>query len=736
MISIKTALPDADILGLRSFTCQEQISRMFQIEAELSSEKGDINFDDVVGNTASIRLNIEKGNKRYFNGHVSRFVQVANKGGFSHYRATIVPWLWFLTRTSDCRIFQKKKVPDIIEEVFKGRGFTSKDYSLKLSGTYLPKEYCVQYRETDFNFVSRLMEQEGIYYYFDHTSDGKCNLVLADSKSAHKPFPNYDEVTFREVDKGTSDREVITDWTMEKEAQPVATALNDFDFTKPKTSLLAKHKVSRKYGRAEYEIYDYPGDYEDHGDGDRLATVRLDELQSQYEVLHGQASARGLAAGSTFKLKNHPRADQNREYLITSVSIQADAGEFASVGDSSGADFFSCTFTCVDKNQQFRPARLTPKPVVQGPQTAKVVGPSGEKIHTDSFGRVKVQFHWDRYAKGDDNSSCWIRSAQPWGGKGWGGLFIPHVGQEVVVEFMEGDPDRPLITGRVYNADQMPPIVLPDGKNQSAIRDHGGNSINFEGTGGQQAINICCPTNTSAIQIGKPGPTDHPGPDGQSGGNRHAGPPGTPKPPKEAGGADSSDKPPGGHEVGEPSVHVSSLGDLWTQVKQKYNKWENEYTYNTGWENSIVLGFSSEEVGAKIEVCVANKSELIGASLLEIVAGKLIEIRKFKAIEITPEHKELHKDLTEIHNHHKELSKTVDENIKTLNQTIGDMKADIDAVEETVKNAFKLIAGKLDLESKGDIIVQADGDMKVKCGKFQINFSTFDGNSGTFKVMN
>ncbi|HSU53808.1 MAG TPA: type VI secretion system tip protein TssI/VgrG [Candidatus Dormibacteraeota bacterium] len=492
LLAIKTAL-GPDTLAIRSVTIEEEISQLFEIEAELSSEDADIDFDKVVGHDATIRLNIGQKDKRYFNGIVSRLVQVANQGGYAHYQATIVPWLWFLTRTSDCCIFQEMTIPDIIEDVFKYYGFS--DYSLKLSGTYEPWEYCVQYRETDFNFVSRLMEQEGIYYYFEH-HDGKHTLVLADSISAHKPFAGYEEIQFHELEGGAMGREVITDWTVEKELQPIAYVLQDFDFTKPKTSLLAQSQVLRKYGKAVYEMYDYPGEYDGHGDGDRLTDVRLNELQSQFETVHGQASARGISPGCTFKLKNHGRDDQNRDYLVTSANLHVDAGEFAA-GDKAAGEFFSCSFSAIDKTQQFRASRTTPKPIVQGPQTAIVVGPAGEEIFTDKYSRVKVHFHWDRHDHSNENSSCWIRVSQFWAGKEWGSIHIPRIGQEVIVEFLEGDPDSPIITGRVYNADQMPPYGLPGNKTQSGVKSRsskGGSGANcnefrFEDKkGGEQVL--------------------------------------------------------------------------------------------------------------------------------------------------------------------------------------------------------------------------------------------------------
>lgn len=481
-IAIKTPL-GPDVLGLRSISVEDQLSRLFQIEAELSSEEEAINLDQVVGHEVTIQINVGRNSKRFYHGFVSRMVQMAKRDQYAHYHATIVPWLWFLTRTSDCRVWvavedpsQGKTVPDVIEALFKMRGFNN--YRLSLSATYPRREFIVQYRETDFNFVSRLMEQEGIYYFFEH-QEGKDTLVLADSISAHEPFSGYANVVFNASANPTL-HEAILDWTVEKEVRPVGTALNDFDFKKPKTPLLSVTSTSRQHGAATYEMYDAPGEYLDSGDGDRLVQVRLDELQSQYELLRGQASARGLAAGSTFTLKNHPRRDQNREYLITGISLEARAGEFGSA--ETDGEFFSCNFSCIAKSQQFRPARLTPRPVVRGPQTAVVVGPSGEEIYTDQYARVKVHFRWDRHDSSDQNSSCWVRVSQHWAGKAWGAIQIPRLGQEVIVEFLEGDPDRPIITGRVYNADQTVPYGLPANKTQSGVKSRSsksGSSANF-----------------------------------------------------------------------------------------------------------------------------------------------------------------------------------------------------------------------------------------------------------------
>lgn len=490
VLGIETALGD-EALVLRSISLQEPISRLFTIEAELRSEKGEIDFDEILGKNVTVRFELGENGTRYFNGFVSRFVQISNTGEFASYRAEIVPWLWFLTRAADCRIFQNKSVPDIIEEVFKAHGFS--DYELKLSGSFPPWEFCVQYRETDFNFVSRLMEEEGIYYFFTH-ENGKHTMVLANGSSAHVAAEGFDEIAFQELDKGGSGQDVITDWTVQKEVQPGSYSLNDYSFEKPKTSLRTSANKSRPYGGANFEIYDYPGEYETPAEGERLAQVRLDEYQSQYEVLRGASSTPGITTGCKFKMKGHPRADQNRDYLITSVSLHADAGEYASGG--GGEEFFTCQFTAIPFDQTYRAPRITPKPMIQGPQTAVVTGPKGEEIHVDKYGRVKVQFHWDRYGKLDENSSCFIRVSQIWAGKNWGAIYTPRIGQEVIVEFLEGDPDRPIITGRVYNDSVMPPYALPDKKNVSTLKSNstkggsGFNEIRLDDTKGKEQIFI------------------------------------------------------------------------------------------------------------------------------------------------------------------------------------------------------------------------------------------------------
>jgi type VI secretion system secreted protein VgrG len=477
-LASETALGE-DKLLIKGFALTEALGRPFQMEADLLSEDPAIKFEDIVGTSVTVKLKMPNGQTRYFNGVVSRFVQEEQQQSFARYRATLVPWLWLLTRTADCRIFQNKKVPDIIEEVFKDHGFS--DYKLKLSGSYIPWEYCVQYRETDFNFVSRLMEQEGIYYFFEH-QDGKHILVLADSASAHETFEGYDTLVYRPpTTRQEENKETVTDWVIEKEVQPGMYVMSDFNFTTPKAAVTGNANISRKYQSADYEVFDYPGDFETRDEGESYAKLRIQELQAQYEILRAQATVRGIASGYKFTLKGHPRSDQNRQYLITGASLRASAGAYES-GKTEAGDFYSSSFTAIPASEPFRAPRTTPKPLIRGPQTAIVVGPKGEEIYTDEHARVKVHFHWDRHDKQDENSSCWIRVSQHWAGKEWGSIHIPRIGQEVIVEFLEGDPDRPIISGRVYNADQTPPYDLPANKTQSGIKSRsskGGGAANF-----------------------------------------------------------------------------------------------------------------------------------------------------------------------------------------------------------------------------------------------------------------
>ncbi len=504
-LQIKTPLGPDELLILR-MEGHEELGRLFEYTVDLLSDNESVSPDDLLGKKMTIEMDMVNTTKRYFDGYVSRFTQVGHIAYFAHYRATLRPWFWLLTQTSDCRIFQNKTVPDIVKEVFGDNGFS--DFEERLSGSYREWEYCVQYRETDFNFVSRLLEQEGIYYFFKHVS-GKHTMVLCDDYSSHSALEAYAQIPYLPATEAGSSRwrDYIHSWKFSKSVRPGKYAHTDYDFKKPKSDLSANALMPRSHPYSDYEIYDYPGEYEIPPDGESYARHRIQELQGAHEVLEGKGNARGVSTGGLFSMTEHPRGDQNREYLVTGASYELQADGFESVPEIAEGPLYGCEFSCMDTKEGFRAPRTTPKPMVQGPQTALVVGPSGEEIYTDEYGRVKLQFHWDRYGSKDENSSCWVRVAQVWAGKNWGAIHIPRIGQEVIVDFLEGDPDRPIVTGRVYNADQMPPYDLPANMTQSGIKSRstkGGNpstfnEIRFEDKKGSEQLYVHAEKNQDNI---------------------------------------------------------------------------------------------------------------------------------------------------------------------------------------------------------------------------------------------
>ncbi|NNF16561.1 MAG: type VI secretion system tip protein VgrG [Gammaproteobacteria bacterium] len=484
-----------DELLLQQMTVREELGRPYEISIIALSEDHNHELNKLLGESITVHFETFGGNTRYFNGLVSRFAHLSSSSSFARYEIIARPWLWFLTRNSDCRIFQEKSIPDIIKEVFRDRGFS--DFDDRLKATYRTWEYCVQYRETDFNFVSRLMEQEGIYYYFEHAKNTH-TMVLSDSYSAHKTVTDYDEVPyFPHVQNQSRERDHVYDWHVAHQVQPGKYAIDEFDFKKPTSDLLVKKETARDHAMSGFEIFDYPGEYVEKGDGNHYVKVRNEELHAQYERAEGAGNARGLAAGALFSLTQYPRDDENKEYLVTAATHRLVSDDYEA-GGKGAEDPYDIDFAVMDSKQPFRPERITPKPMVQGPQTAVVVGKSGEEIWCDEFGRVKVQFHWDRHGKADENSSCWVRVAQIWAGVKWGAMHVPRMGQEVIVDFLEGDPDQPIITGRVYNGDNMPPYALPANQTQSGIKSRsskdGGtdnfNEIYFEDKKGEEEMYI------------------------------------------------------------------------------------------------------------------------------------------------------------------------------------------------------------------------------------------------------
>ena len=497
---IKTPLPEAE-LWLDSFTCQEGLSQLGRIEATLFSPRADIDANDLLGKTVSFEMALPDDNKRHFHGYITRFGYVGAFGSQHVYQALVRPWLWFLTRTTDCRIFQDMKVPDIVKTVFADHGVAT--FDLQLFRDYRVWEYCVQYRESDFDFVSRLLEHEGIYYRFEH-EDGRHKLILLDSISAHDPQPaGLDRLPFYgSGGDAPPDIDYVSRWTSTQTIRPSKFASADYDFQNPHLQLRVSDGRPRGHDQGEAEVFDFPGGYTKTADGAQYMEDRLDESDSLVDTIHAATNAQNLRVGFSFSLQRHAREDPAAEWIVTQMSFQARNGSSEAGGGGGG---FHCDFQLQDKRRQFRPQRTTPKPVVQGLQSAVVVGPKGDEIHTDKYGRIRVKFHWDRAEHRDERSSCWVRVAQQWAGKNFGAMFIPRIGHEVLVSFLEGDPDQPIVTGCVYNGDNMPPWGLPANATQSGWLTRSSkngsygnaNMIRFEDKKGAEALELHAEKNMS-----------------------------------------------------------------------------------------------------------------------------------------------------------------------------------------------------------------------------------------------
>ena len=501
--------PLGDELHFRELRGQENISQLFSLDVEMLSENESIDPKALLGKNATIEIETQGGGRRFIDGIVTRFGMQGQDHRHYAYKARLSPWLWLATRKSDFRIFQNLNVPDIVEQVL---GVYGHPIQRKLTRAYRSWDYCVQYNESDCDFVSRLMEHEGIYYFFEHAS-GQHTLVLCDDIIAsHGALPGGESIPFYPPEKAAAgDQENIHAWQLEQEIKPGRHYIDDYDFKKPRAELSHMRRDPPGHAHDGHETYEWPGGYTEYGDGDAYIRVRLKQGLTGHSRVRGQSCHRALATGYTFSLYNYPRGDQNRQYLITGLSyhLKENPRVSAVAPGAKGSAAEDGSFQRYELQAQptslaFTPPRTTPKPRTTGPQTAVVVGPAGEEIWTDEYGRIKVQFHWDRLGSKDQNSSCWIRVATNWAGPGFGAISIPRIGHEVVVDFLNGDPDYPIVTGCVYNAANMPPWALPANATQSGIKTRsskGGaagagmkngpgdaNAIRFEDKAGQEQL--------------------------------------------------------------------------------------------------------------------------------------------------------------------------------------------------------------------------------------------------------
>ncbi|MFO1294443.1 MAG: type VI secretion system tip protein TssI/VgrG [Rubrivivax sp.] len=464
--TMKLECSAAPSLHFKSMSAHEELSRPFELEIEAVSADPDIGADKLLGTPAAVSIEVAAGAQRHWHGLVAAFGIDGALGRYHRYRIVVRPALWLLTRSADLRIFQGKSVPDIVKQILaKYPGAAA----YELSGPHAARGYCVQYRESDFDFVSRLLEEEGIFYFFRHGRD-KHQLVFADSPDVLAAAPRAERLPYVGQVGATQQRGGIGSWQMQHEIRTGRVTLADYDFEKPATSLRTDAVSSgRGHEHADFEVYDYPGGYIDKAEGKAIAERRLEALSAGFTRYAGLASHPDMTTGCRFKLHNHPRADQNTDYLVLRTDIRAELAAYESgVGEDTK---YECRFVAQRLADPVRPPRRTPKPTVAGPQTALVVGSGAAgDVHTDKYGRIKVQFHWDREGKKDAGSSCWLRVASGWAGGGFGMLVLPRIGQEVVVDFLEGDPDQPLVVGSVYNAANMPPYELPANKTVMSLK--------------------------------------------------------------------------------------------------------------------------------------------------------------------------------------------------------------------------------------------------------------------------
>lgn len=466
---------EEDALLLASFTGRERVSAPYEWEVRLLSEDPSIAAEDLLRTPMLLTIGTPTDEDRLVHGLVRRFVQLGQEEELTSYRAELVPWLWFLSLTRDCQVFQDKDVLEIVEEVFDTQGYA--DYDIRCTRNYPERDFCVQYRESHLNFISRLLEEEGIFYFFEH-SDAKHTLVITDDNSKVEPCPGQEEARIRQ--EGIPEEDVVTRLVQEHSVNAGEVSLADYDYLQPGLSL--QSSIS---GDGAGEVRDYhPRRFTSREEGDRKARLLMELEESRRQVIRGEGTCRAFRTGHRFELVGHYRRDVNQDYMLVEVEHSGRAGDIRS-WESAGLDYRN-EFLAIPHDVPYRPPRRAEKPTVQGSQTALVVGKKGEEIWTEKHGRIKVQFHWDREGEKDENSSCWVRVATRWAGKSWGEVHLPRIGQEVVVDFLEGDPDRPLVTGSVYNADYPAPYAMDGaGKTKSGMK-----SRSSKGGGGYNEISI------------------------------------------------------------------------------------------------------------------------------------------------------------------------------------------------------------------------------------------------------
>jgi type VI secretion system secreted protein VgrG len=481
-----TSVFGKDELSVVTIECDEGVSDDFEIRLEVVSQKEDLDFDQAIATHMTVKVVTNNGDERFFDGLLTDARWMGHKDAYYIYKLTLRPWFWLLTKNANCRIFKDKSAPDIISEVLGEHDFA--DHSNKLTESYDEIHYCVQYRESDYDFCCRLMEEFGISYFFEH-KDSKHTMILADSKSSYSPIKGDPTIPFIPLGGDSQrDEEHFNHWVPTRKFRTGKFAVNDYDFEKPSASLEAERDAGSPYRAGALEFYDYPGRYAEKDKGTKFSNIRLEAEQAADKRIETAGEVPRLFAGGLFTLKDHSHGPQNKEYLVVRASHKIITEQYRSGSGGAQGEAYTGTYDVLSTDVPFRTPALTRKPRIPGPQTAKVVG-QGE-IDVDEYGQIMVEFHWDR----DKTQSRRVRVAQVWSGKQWGGVYIPRIDQEVIIQFLEGDPDQPIVIGTVYNGDNMPPYSLPGDKNISGVKSNttvGGGGYNefiFDDSSGQELI--------------------------------------------------------------------------------------------------------------------------------------------------------------------------------------------------------------------------------------------------------
>lgn len=700
-------------LRVTRFEGREGISELFHFDVLVVCSEKDIAFADVVGKPALLTWRVGDL-PRHLHGVVASFEQGEEGKRLTAYRLTVVPDVSRLKHRRNSRIFQALSTPEIVEQVLRTAGIPSNGYRFALSGDYRPREYCVQYRESDFAFMSRLLEEEGICYFFEHDEDGHV-LVFADSPSAHAPIAGDSTVVFRPPLGALVQGEHVSRFRYAERVRSGKVTLRDYNFKKPSLSLETNAETDVD---ADLEVYDYPGDYDAPGAGSRIAKIRLEQIQSSRRTGSGESVCPRFVPGQTFTLADHGRDDFNREYLL--VSVHHHGHEPGLDGDhADDVASYGNQFQVVPAEVPYRPPSVTPWPTIRGIQTAIVVGPPGEEVYTDEHGRIKVQFHWDREGKRDDQSSCWIRVSQIWAGSAWGAVFLPRVGHEVVVDFLEGDPDRPLVVGSVYHATNVPPYPLPAERTKSTIKSNsskgggGFNELRFEDKKGSEEIFLHGQKDWNiAIEHDK---RQWIGNDEMLEVTHDR---------SKVVGNDQSEVVGGNKSIEVAKNHTESIGE-----NESLSVGGNRDVSVDGDHSESVGGSQSIDVGKSQSVSIGeNKSEMVGGSSSESVTkSKSTSVDEGYTLTVA-------KDMTVT------IGKSVKEEVKEKHTMIIGEKLAIQCGEVTVtieKNGNVTIQGKkitvkgegpirvegkkLDVKSEGAVNVEASGKVKIKGSNVGVN---------------